>query len=88
MVSVIRNGSHATGVVDTLGRQRTDKQLLVALTASGGPSIYAYANAVAAAAGRHVGFGTGISIANGDAVVKPAACNPRAKITICIGARP
>jgi hypothetical protein len=76
---------HAKNVVNAMGRQTTDKQLLVALNGlNGGPSIYDYPNQVAAdAAGKHIGFGTeNLGIANvATATSKPAKCNPRARIT-------
>jgi len=75
---------HAKNVVNTMGAQLTDKQLLVALNGlDGGPSIYDYPNAVAAdAASKGIGFGTeNLGIANVALPTStPAACNPQAKI--------
>jgi hypothetical protein len=75
---------HAKNVVNAMGRQTTDKQLLVALNGlDGGPSIYDYPDQVAEdAAGKGIGFGTeNLGIANvALATSIPGACNPQAKI--------
>jgi len=75
---------HAKNVVNVMGQQLTDKQLLVALNGlDGGPSIYDYPNAVAEdAAGKGIGFGTeNLGIANVALPTSiPGACNPQAKI--------
>ncbi len=75
---------HAKNVVNAMGAQLTDKQLLVALNGlDGGPSIYDYPNAVAQdAASKGIGFGTeNLGIANVALPTStPAACNPQAKV--------
>lgn len=76
--------AHAKGVVNAMGRQSTDKQLLVALNElDGGPSIYDYPNAVTEdAANKGIGFGTeNLGIANvAVAGAAPHACNPTLEI--------
>ncbi len=75
---------HAKNVVNALGEQTTDKQLLVALNQlDGGASFYDYPNAVAEdAANKGIGFGTeNLGIANVALPTSiPGACNPQAKI--------
>ncbi len=75
---------HAKNVVNALGQQTTDKQLLVAMNElDGGASFYDYPNAVAQdAANKGIGFGTeNLGIANVALPTSiPGACNPQAKI--------
>jgi hypothetical protein len=76
--------AHAKGVVNAMGRQTTDKQLMIALNElDGGPSIYDYPNAVTEdAANKGIGFGTeNLGIANvAIAGAVPHACNPTLEI--------
>jgi len=75
---------HAKNVVNAMGAQSTDKQLMIALNGlDGGASFYDYPNAVTAdAASKGIGFGTeNLGIANVALPTStPAACNPQAKI--------
>ncbi len=74
---------HSLNVVDALARQGSHKQLMVALNGiEDSPGIYAYANAVsAAAAPRGIAFGTeNLGIGHVAAPnAKPAPCDPQAK---------
>lgn len=75
---------HSKAVVRAIARAHTDKQMMVALNyvPYGPKSVYAYANAVAAAAApRRIGFGTeNLGIGHvADPSSKPGPCNPQAK---------
>lgn len=75
---------HSKTVVRAIASVRTDKQMMIALNyvPYGPKSVYAYANALsAAAAPRRVGFGTeNLGIGHvADPGTKPGPCNPQAK---------
>jgi hypothetical protein len=75
---------HGKNVVNAIGAQSTDKQMMVALNGlDGGATIYDFPNAVAEdAANKGIGFGTeNLGIANVALPTStPAACDPQAKI--------
>lgn len=75
---------HAKNVINAMGAQTTDKQLMIAMNElDGGPSFYDYPDQAAAdAASKHIGFGTeNLGIANVALPTSvPGACNPQAKI--------
>jgi hypothetical protein len=76
--------THEANIINAMGSQPTDKQIMVSLpNVSGGPDVYAVANLGAAvAAARHVGFSfenLGVSnVASPGSI--PGPCNPLAQI--------
>lgn len=76
--------THEANIINAMGSQHTDKQIMVSLPyISGGPDVYAVANLGAAAAvAMHVGLSfenLGVSNVAGPAST-PAPCNPQAQI--------
>ena len=76
--------THEANIINAIGSQATDKQMIVSLPyVSGGPSVYAVANlGAAAAAAHHIGFSfesLGVSNVAGPAST-PGACDPQAQI--------
>lgn len=75
---------HEANIINAMGRQSTDKQLMVSLPyVSGGPNVYAVSNLGAAvAATNRIGFSFESLGVNNVAApgTTPAACNPQAQI--------
>ncbi|MFO1324677.1 MAG: hypothetical protein U1F15_11505 [Burkholderiales bacterium] len=76
--------AHEARIINAMGSQPTDKQIVVSLPyVSGGPDVYAVANmGAAAAAARHVGFSfESLGVSNvATPGSTPAPCNPQAQI--------
>ena len=76
--------THEANIINAIGTQATDKQMIVSLPyVSGGSDVYAVANlGAAAAAAHHVGFSfESLGASNvADPTSTPAACNPQAQI--------
>jgi len=76
--------THEANIINAMGSQATDKQMMVSLpNVAGGPNVYAVANLGAAVAvARHVGFSfESLGLSNvADPNSTPAPCNPQAQI--------
>lgn len=76
--------THEANIINTIGRQPTDKQMMVSLpNISGGPNVYAVSNLGAAvAAANHIGFSfenLGVNNVAGPTSA-PGPCDPQAQL--------